>query len=209
VPVPEAIRSAPGTVPGVSERGPVDAELLQRYLEGDAEAFNDLMRRHEDRVFSICLRMLRDREAALDATQDTFITVFRKAGTFAGRSAFSTWLYRVAVNTCYDQVRRTRRHVAEPLGEGKDPVDPSAADEFASAELRPEIEAALQALPVEFRAAVVLVDVEGLGLQVVADALSVPVGTVKSRVFRGRRLLAEALGNLTDPSDTPTRQSHA
>jgi RNA polymerase sigma-70 factor (ECF subfamily) len=153
--------------------------------------------------------MLRDREAALDATQETFIAVFRKADRFAGRAAFSTWLYRVAVNTCYDQVRRRRRHAAVPLPDSNDPIDVSADDGFTSVELRSDIEAALVALPDEFRAAVVLADVEGLSLQAVADILEVPVGTVKSRVFRGRRLLAESLGNLKGPSDTPIREANA
>lgn len=193
----------------MTDRARADAELIERYLTGDVGAFDELMRAHEDRVFSICLRMLRDREAALDATQDTFVTVFRKADRFAGRSAFSTWLYRVAVNVCYDHSRRSRRNFTEPLSDIREPADASAADGFASAELRPDLEAALQAIPPEFRAAVVLSDVEGLALQTVADALGVPVGTVKSRVFRGRRLLAEALGNLAGPSDTHTRQSHA
>ncbi|HUG75254.1 MAG TPA: sigma-70 family RNA polymerase sigma factor [Acidimicrobiia bacterium] len=191
----------------MTDRASADIELLQRYLAGDAEAFDELMRHHEDRVFGICLRMLRDREAALDATQDTFITVFRKASSFAGRSAFSTWLYRVAVNTCYDHARRAKRHRSEALPEGRDPVDPAGEDGFTAVELRPDLEAALAALPEEFRAAVVLADVEGLGLQTVADALGVPVGTVKSRVFRGRRLLADALGNLADPSD-PQSEEH-
>lgn len=193
----------------MTDRPHTDADLVRRYLAGDPGAFDQLMREHEDRVFSICLRMLRDREAALDATQDTFVTVFRKADTFAGRSAFSTWLYRVAVNTCYDHARKRKRHAAEPLPEGRDPMDASAADGFTAAELRPDLEAALATLPEEFRAAVVLADVEGLGRQTVADALGVPLGTVKSRVFRGRRLLAEALGNLEDPSDSQTRRSHA
>ena len=193
----------------MTDRASADAELLQRYLAGDAEAFDELMRHHEDRVFGICLRMLRDREAALDATQDTFITVFRKASGFAGRSAFSTWLYRVAVNTCYDHARRAKRHMAESLPEGRDPIDPAGEDGFTAVELRPDLETALAALPEEFRAAVVLADVEGLGLQTVADALGVPVGTVKSRVFRGRRLLAETLGNLADPSDPQSEEHHA
>jgi RNA polymerase sigma-70 factor (ECF subfamily) len=153
--------------------------------------------------------MLRDRESALDATQETFVTVFRKADRFAGRSAFSTWLYRVAVNTCYDHARRKRRHAVAPLPESNDPADVSSGDSFLSAELRPQIEAALAALPDEFRAAVVLSDVEGLSLQTVAEILEVPVGTVKSRVFRGRRLLAESLGNLRSPSDTPIREANA
>lgn len=193
----------------MTDRSQADAELIQRYLAGDLGAFDALMRAHEDRVFSICLRMLRDREAALDATQDTFVTVFRKVDRFAGRSAFSTWLYRVAVNACYDHARRQRRSAAEPLSNGREPMDAAAADEFTAAELRPDLEAALQALPTEFRAAVVLADVEGLGLQAVADALGVPLGTVKSRVFRGRKLLAETLGNLGGRSDTHTRESHA
>jgi len=187
----------------VVDRTAADAALIERYLAGDSDAFEELMRAHEDRVFGICLRMLRDREAALDATQETFITVFRKAATFGGRSAFSTWLYRVAVNTCYDALRRRQRRQADPLPEGTDPPDPHAGDDLSSVELRPDVESALAALPSEFRAAVVLSDVEGLALQTVSEVLGVPVGTVKSRVFRGRRLLAESLGNLSGGSEHP------
>jgi RNA polymerase sigma-70 factor (ECF subfamily) len=193
----------------VTDRADTDAALIQRYLRGEMEAFDALMRAHEDRVFAVCLRMLRDREAALDATQETFVTVFRKADRFAGRSAFSTWLYRVAVNTCYDHARKAKRHLAESLPDNSDPADPAAGDEFGSVELRPDLEAALAALPPEFRSAIVLADVQGLGLQTVAEARGVPGGTVKSRVFRGRKLLAEALGNLRDPSDTHSGDHHA
>jgi RNA polymerase sigma-70 factor (ECF subfamily) len=193
----------------MTDRAETDADLIARYLRGDVGAFDELMRAHQDRVFAVCLRMLRDRESALDATQETFVTVFRKVDRFAGRSAFSTWLYRVAVNTCYDHARRKRRHAVTPLPESNDPADASSGDSFLSAELRPQIEAALAALPDEFRAAVVLSDLEGLSLQRVAEILEVPVGTVKSRVFRGRRLLAESLGNLRSPSDTPIREANA
>ena len=198
-----------GSVFTVTDRAQTDAALVERYLRGDVAAFEELMRAHEDRIFAVCLRMLRDREAALDATQETFVTVFRKADRFAGRSAFGTWLYRVAINTCYDHVRRSRRHVAEPLPESNDPPDVRSDDAFSSVEMRPDIEAALSALPAEFRAAVVLADIEGLALQTVAETLGVPVGTVKSRVFRGRRMLAESLGNLAPPSDTHSGDSHA
>lgn len=192
----------------VTTRGNADTALIERYLRGDVAAFNDLMRAHEGRVFAICLRMLRDREAALDATQETFITVFRKVDRFAGHSAFSTWLYRVAVNTCYDQARRSGRRVAEPLPEGMDPADDAAQTALESVELRPDLEAALAALPAEFRSAVVLCDAEGLALQTAAEILGVPVGTVKSRVFRGRRLLAEILGNLRPVSDHLSDEHH-
>ncbi len=188
----------------MTDRAAADYDLVQRFIGGDTSAFDELMAAHEDRVFGVCLRMLRDREAALDATQETFITVLRKADRFAGRSAFSTWLYRVAMNTCYDALRRRKRRQAVPLPEHHDPADPTTEDAFTATELRPDLEAALAHLPVEFRAAVVLVDVEGLAIADVGELLGVPVGTVKSRVFRGRRLLADALGNLRDTVDPLT-----
>ncbi|MGZ8756027.1 MAG: RNA polymerase sigma factor, partial [Acidimicrobiia bacterium] len=94
----------------MSFRSVEDAGLVTSFLEGDRRAFDELMRAHEDRVFAVCLRVLTDRDAALDAVQETFITVYRKAAQFSGASAFSTWLYRIAVNTCYDHLRRNRRH---------------------------------------------------------------------------------------------------
>lgn len=186
----------------MTDRAAADAELIARYLAGDIDAFDDLMRAHEDRVFAVCLRMLRNREWALEATQETFITVFRKADRFAGRSAFGTWLYRVAINTCYDITRRHKRHRADPLPETHDPADPTASDGFTSVDLRPAIEEALEGLPEEFRAAVVLSDLEGLALDTVGEILGIPIGTVKSRIFRGRKILAERLGNLREGSDT-------
>lgn len=193
----------------MTDRAKQDAALVERYLGGDHAAFDELMRAHQERVFGVCLRMLRDRETALDAAQETFITVFRKADRFSGRSAFSTWLYRVAVNTCYDVLRKQQRHRTEPLPETTDPSDQRAIDPFDSAEIRPDVEAALMSLPEEFRAAVILSDLEGLSLQMVSDALEVPVGTVKSRIFRGRKLLAERLGNLAGPSDPHSGERHA
>lgn len=180
----------------MTHRAAADYDLLQRFLGGDTAAFEELMAAHEDKVFSVCLRMLRDREAALDATQETFVTVLRKADRFAGRSAFSTWLYRVAMNTCYDALRRKKRRPESQLPEHHDPPDATTEDVLSAVELRPDLEAALAALPAEFRAAAILVDVEGLSLTDAAEVLGVPVGTIKSRVFRGRRLLAESLGNL-------------
>ncbi len=174
-----------------------DSELIARVVSGDRDAFNELMRIHEDRVFSVCLRIMGDREKALDATQETFLTLFRKAGQFKGESALGTWIYRIAVNTCYDQLRKAKRRPSEHLPDHVDPSDPSAEDAMESAALRPDIEEALDALPPEFRSAVVLSDLEGLSMPETASALGIPIGTVKSRVFRGRRLLAKKLGNQT------------
>lgn len=174
-----------------------EAELLARVVAGDHDAFTELMRAHEDRVFSVCLRIVGDRDRALDATQETFLTVFRKAGQFQGRSAVGTWIYRIAVNRCYDDLRRAKRERTDPLPEHVDPPDHGAAEEVEAAGLGPELYRALMSLPPDFRAAVVLSDIEGFSMPDAAETLGVPVGTVKSRVFRGRRLLAERLGNQT------------
>ena len=185
----------------MTDRADLDVELIQRYLAGDIDAFNELMAAHEDRVFGICLRMLQDREAALDATQDTFLTVFRKADRYRAQAAFSTWLYRVAVNTCYDHLRRRKRKRADSLPETHDPSDPATEDLYEAVEVRPAIEAALSELSPEFRAAVVLVDLQGMSLDQASDTLAVPTGTVKSRLFRARRQLSQSLGNLRPPSE--------
>lgn len=180
-------------------RAAEDVDLIGRYLRGDLGAFDELMRAHQDRVFGICLRMLRDREAALDVTQETFLTVFRKADRYREEAAFSTWLYRVTVNTCYDHLRRTKRRQADALPEGLDPADPRAGDPLIAAELRPDVENALEQIPQDFRSAIILVDLQGLSIDQAADVLGVPSGTIKSRVHRGRRLLAEILGNHRGP----------
>lgn len=190
----------------MTDRADADRELIRRYLAGDVDAFESLMAAHEQRVFSICLRMMRNRDAALDATQETFLTVLRKADRYKEQAAFSTWLYRVTVNTCYDQLRRAKRRRSEPMPEHLDPRDPKSGDEISAVELRPEIERALGLIQPEFRAAVVLVDLEGMSLEGAADTLGVPIGTVKSRVFRARRQLAEELGNFRPPSKHPTEE---
>ena len=181
-----------------------DTELVQAFVDGDQRAFDELMRRHEDRVFAVCLRVMGDREQALDASQETFVTLYRKAHLYKEEAAFSTWLYRVAVNTCYDQHRRRSRQRTETIPEGMEPADPTAGDAFESVELRPDLEAALASIPIDFRTAVILSDLEGMPLQEIATLLDVPLGTVKSRIFRGRRQLAEALGNRSSLAPRPS-----
>jgi RNA polymerase sigma-70 factor (ECF subfamily) len=189
--------------PAMTSRAAADIALLERFHGGDVAAFDELVRAHEDRVFGVCLRMMSDREAALDAVQETFLTVFRKADRYQAKAAFSTWLYRVAVNTCYDQLRKAKRRRTEPLPVTGDPADAHSDDHLNAVELRPDIEAALHELPVEFRSAVVLVDLNGLSLDQASEILDVPVGTIKSRLFRGRKQLATSLGNLRAPSRHP------
>ncbi|MCL1587222.1 MAG: sigma-70 family RNA polymerase sigma factor [Actinomycetia bacterium] len=180
----------------MTDRTDLDIALIDRYLSGDIDAFNELMDAHEDRVFAICLRILRNREAALDATQDTFLTVFRKADRYKATAAFSTWLYRVTVNTCYDYLRKEKRKRADRLPETHDIADPTSQDEFEAVDVRPQIEVALDTLSPEFKAAVVLVDLEGMSIEQASDTLEVPTGTIKSRLFRARKQLSQSLGNL-------------
>jgi RNA polymerase sigma-70 factor (ECF subfamily) len=193
----------------MTDRAHLDIELIDRYLAGDINAFNELMAAHEDRVFGICLRMLRNREAALDATQDTFLTVFRKADRYQAKAAFSTWLYRVAMNTCYDHLRRQKRQQADALPESHDIADVSSRDPFDAVEVRPDIDEALASLTPEFRAAIILVDLDGMSLDQASDTLEVPTGTVKSRLFRGRKQLSQILGNLRPPSEHQTGDTGA
>ncbi len=183
------------------------ASLIGRFVAGDRRAFDDLMRAEEDRVFAVCMRIMGSRADALDATQDTFVTVFRKAHQYDGRAAVSTWLYRIAVNTCYDLLRKQKRRPAEAYPEGFDPADTAAIDEMGAVELRPELEDALARLPQEYRTAVILSDLHGLALPDVAEVLGVPVGTVKSRVFRGRRQLASIIGNRPGSPNHPNNDA--
>lgn len=187
----------------MTDRADLDITLIDRYLSGDIDAFNELMDAHEGRVFAICLRMLRDREAALDATQDTFLTVFRKVDRYKATAAFSTWLYRVTVNTCYDYLRKQKRKQADRLPETHDVPDPASLDEFEAVEVRPEIEAALADLSPEFKAAIVLVDLQGMSIEQASNTLEVPIGTIKSRLFRARKQLSQSLGNLRPSSEHP------
>jgi RNA polymerase sigma-70 factor (ECF subfamily) len=183
-----------------------DAVLVERVVGGDHEAFTLLMHGHGDRVFAVCLRLMGSRPAALDATQETFLTLYRKAHQYRAKAAVGTWLYRIAINTCYDLLRKEKRRSSEPMPDYLDPADVSAQDPFTSVELESPIQAALARLSPDFRAVVIMSDIEGYTVAEVAEALEVPVGTVKSRLFRARKQLASQLGNLLPTSEHPTSE---
>ena len=175
-----------------------DDRLIQRYLEGDQGAFTTLVERHETRVYNVCLRILGDREDARDAAQDTFITVLRKLPQFRGESAFSTWLHRVAVNACYDALRKRKRHPMLRLaptddGESAPERGPAAPDPAEAVAGEIDVVRALAQVPEDYRIALILADVQDLAYEEISKALDVPLGTVKSRVHRGRVALARAL----------------
>lgn len=168
-----------------------DEDLLEQAAAGDQSAFTALVRRHEDRVFGIAIRITGDRADALDATQDTFVAVFRQAGSFRAEAAFTTWLYRVAVNACRDLLRR-RRRLPEPTEEVPERPRPGIGTEDLVG-LRLDLAQALARLPDEYRDAVLMHDVGAIPYEEIAQITGVALGTVKSRISRGRRRLAELL----------------
>jgi RNA polymerase sigma factor, sigma-70 family len=184
-----------------------DDVLVQRFLGGDTAAFTALVRRHETRVYNLCLRILGSPEDALDATQETFVTTLRKLGQFRGEAAFTTWLHRVAVNACYDELRRQRRRpMLHSIHRDDDDRDrtpepgPPVRDHADAVAGILDAGAALAQVPEDFRTALVLADVQDLPYEEIARILDVPVGTVKSRVHRGRVALARAMGVTGEPA---------
>jgi RNA polymerase sigma-70 factor, ECF subfamily len=168
-----------------------DEDLLKSFVDGDQQAFAVLMERHEDRVFAISFRLLGDRTDALDATQDAFLTLFRRAASFRGEAAFATWLYRIATNAAHDILRRGAR-APVPTEEVPEQVATGTAIEDSVA-LRLDLREALAQLPEDYRQAVAMHDLGGVPYEEIATLTGVSLGTVKSRISRGRRRLAELL----------------
>jgi RNA polymerase sigma-70 factor (ECF subfamily) len=174
-----------------------DEDLVARHLSGDGAAFATLVQRHERRVYNLALRMTGREEDARDATQDAFLTALRKLSSFRGEAAFTTWMHRVTVNASYDLLRKRRRAplLNAPREEGLGPPEPSPVPDPSDAvDLSIDVRRALLAVPEDYRVAMVLHDVQDLPYDEVAAILGVPVGTVKSRLHRGRVALARAMG---------------
>jgi RNA polymerase sigma-70 factor (ECF subfamily) len=174
-----------------------DEDLVRRFLSGDRAAFSVLVERHERRVYNLALRMTGREEDARDAAQDAFLTALRKLSSFRGEAAFTTWLHRVTVNACYDLLRKRQRQPLLDRGGGDDdlprPEPPPAPDHADDIVLSIDVQRALLQVPEDFRAAMILHDVQDLPQEEVAAILGIPVGTVKSRLHRGRIALAKAL----------------
>jgi RNA polymerase sigma-70 factor (ECF subfamily) len=175
-----------------------DEDLLQDHLAGSQRAFTELVRRHEDRVFALGLRMLGNRSDALDATQEAFVSAFRQARSFRGDSSFGTWLYRIAINACKDLLRKRSRWGEPTEDAGAD--RPTAEDLEGAVARRMDLAAALAQLPAEFRDPVVMHDLGGIPYEEIAKTTRTNIGTVKSRISRGRKRLAELLEHPTPPA---------
>lgn len=187
------------------DQGSRDEDLVRRFLSGDRAAFAALVERHERRVYNLALRMTGREEDARDATQDAFLTVLRKLSSFRGEAAFTTWLHRVTVNACYDLLRKRQRQPMLERGASEDrpAIEPPPVPDHAdTSDLSIDVQRALLEVPEDFRVVMILHDVRDLPHDEVARILGVPVGTVKSRLHRGRIALARALG-LTRAGERP------
>jgi RNA polymerase sigma-70 factor, ECF subfamily len=190
-------------VSGDDHAEPDDADLVRRFQGGTDQAFEALMARHERRVYNLAFRMLGNAEDARDATQDAFLSCFRHLSAFRGESAFATWLHRIAVNACYDSLRRRRDNVS--LDER--PIEPAAHPDHAEQAISAvDIQRGLGEVPPDFRAVVIMHEIQDMPLEEIAAILDVPVGTVKSRLHRGRVALGRAL-SAGDPGEPKTVQA--
>lgn len=186
---------------------PSDEELVRRFVAGDRAAFSTLVERHERRVYNVAYRVLGRPDDAADVAQEVFLTCLRKLTGFRGTSAFTTWLHRVTVNACYDALRkRGREDPVEELPDraaGPDPADRAAATV--------DVQRALATVPAEFRVVLVLHDLQGVPYEEIAESLGAPLGTVKSRLHRGRVALGRALRGEQPGTAAPSNlgESHA
>jgi RNA polymerase sigma-70 factor (ECF subfamily) len=203
-----------------------DRTLLAAHVSGDVDAFGTLFERHRGRLWAVALRTTGDPEEAADALQDAMVSAFRRAGSYRGDAAVTTWLHRIVVNACLDRLRRRAVRAVTPLPEGDESFRGSSAIDAvpgatsdatsdgatdpAEAAVRTDraqrLLAAMATLPVEQRAALVLVDMLGCSVEEAAAILEVAPGTVKSRCSRARARLLPLVEDLRDRQERPEQQ---
>ncbi len=188
------------SIPGVQDSEPVndDARLIEETLAGNSAAFGQLVQRYQDRLYNTLVHVIGSPEDALDVVQDAFVQAFVKLESFRGRSAFYTWLYRIAFNVAATQRRRRRPvlsvdHAREEGGD--EPVDPDQGplDHLEQEERCRQVREALKVLSDEHREVLVLREIDGCCYETIAEILDLPVGTVRSRLHRARLQLRDEL----------------
>ena len=188
------------------ESAELEEKLLERLRARDERAFNELVKAYEKRVFGLVFRMLGSRAEAEDLTQEVFVQVFKAIGTFRGESKLSTWIYRIAVNLCKNRAKYLRvRHTGEqdqledhaermPLSQARNANVAQVArpdEAMAGRQVEEIVRQAISEVDENFRECLILCDVEELSYEEIAEITSLPVGTVKSRIFRARAQLRE------------------
>ena len=174
-----------------------DAALIAAHTAGDPEAFGVLFARHKDRMWSVAMRTLRDPEEAADAVQDAALSAFRRADTFRGEAAVTTWLHRIVVNACLDRIRRRNSRPVDLVSDDRmlEILSVQGPDETERHQTGLDVRQALATLGADQRAALMLVDMAGYSIGDAAAILGCAPGTVKSRCARGRARLIPLLGN--------------
>jgi RNA polymerase sigma-70 factor, ECF subfamily len=178
-----------------------DEELVARSIDGDADSFNELIKRWERPIYALAYRQIGREEDARDVCQETFLRAYRALPGFRGQSKFSSWLYRIALNLCRDWMRRERRTPVVQAPEDVDLMDLAASreptesieDRVARADLARAVERAMTVLPEEQRTAIVLKEFHGLTFQEIADVVGCPLSTVKTRLYQGLTVLRREL----------------
>ena len=183
-----------------------ELQLLEQHRQGDPKALSELLTTYQRRMYTICYRMFGRESDASDATQDAILKVISGLDSYDGRSQLSTWVFRITLNCCYDQLRTAKRHQHAPLSAavreaetrenlhaGAHHREPSGLANVQQHEAKEALMKALGSLDAELRAILVLRDVQDLDYQQVAEVLEIPLGTVKSRLFRARNVLREIL----------------
>lgn len=176
------------------QHGGVRETALNRSVGDDPDEFWSLVEPHDRSLRALAFRLLGDRDLMDDVLQEAYVKAFRALPGFRGTASVSTWLYRIVYNACLDELRRSARRRHVPLDDGPATWD-GTGDPAETATLRVDLAAALDALPVDMRAAVLLVDAEGLDYRHAAEVLGVPVGTLASRLSRARELLRRSLAH--------------
>jgi len=191
-----------------------DLDLVDRIRAGDDGAWALLLARHQDRLYSTCLRMVRDRELAMDLTQDAMVKIIQGLDSFDARARLSTWMIRITMNVCLSKLRseKLRRHASlEQMREGDGSRDrpfiesrePGASSRVEQSEGRALLSEGLMRLSDEHRAILILRDARGLDYEQIAEVLTIAVGTVKSRLFRARSALRDTIEELSGDRPRP------
>ncbi|HQV56950.1 MAG TPA: sigma-70 family RNA polymerase sigma factor [Ilumatobacteraceae bacterium] len=188
-----------------------DAALVRAAQGGDRRAMDALLRHQYDRIYAVCRRITGNDADAADVSQNTLIAIVRALPRFDGRSSFSTWCYRIATNASLDELRRRRRHPTSSIDIDDQPVslpDTKAVDALDLVVDRLALSQALERIPDDFRVPLVMRDVADMDYGEIAEDLAIPLGTVKSRIARGRALLTSnylaAIGNQPGIDERPS-----
>lgn len=171
-----------------------DFSLIKMFIDGEESAFNELVKRHKDKVRNIIYVTLSNTDAIDDIAQEVFITVYKHLKSFRFESQFTTWLYRITINKCKDHLRKKNiRKIFLPLRDDEEETIVDSINE--NTDIKHIVRNAIASLPDKLRIPIVLKDLEGFSYQEIADTMDCEIGTVKSRIFRGR----EALKNILKP----------